>query len=299
MIQLRSLCKSFGDLVAVDEVSLSLEVGETFGLLGPNGAGKSTTINMIVGALEPDSGSITVEATELSGSDRASAVRRQIGAAPQALALYDDLSATENLTFFCKLYGLSGSDLRKRVDSTLEIAQLTERKNDRVKTFSGGMKRRLNLAAALAHDPAMLLLDEPTVGVDPQSRNLIFDRIEELKSAGRTLLYTTHYMEEAERLCDRVAIIDSGKILELDTINNLIDKHGGASVVEATFAERPGPDTAIPEGLSGREFRAETSEPLAIVQQLTNCGAPLTALHVRRPDLEAVFLNLTGRSLRD
>ncbi|MFQ5607413.1 MAG: ABC transporter ATP-binding protein [Candidatus Zixiibacteriota bacterium] len=296
MIQAQNLRKAFGDIVAVDDISFTLEKGQTFGLLGPNGAGKSTTINMLVGALTPDDGTITVgDETDPT----AARVRRKIGAAPQALALYDELTAEENLIFFARLYGYSGSSLSSRVNSALEIAALQERRGHRVKTFSGGMKRRLNLAAALVHDPPILMLDEPTVGVDPQSRNMIFERIEELRAAGRTIVYTTHYMEEAERLCDRVAIIDNGRILDLDTVDSLIDRHGGASVVEAELTEKPSDSSSLPGELHDLTLRVETDRPFEIISELSDKGVRFRTLRIERPDLESVFLNLTGRSLCD
>jgi len=210
MIKVENLRKSYGKITAVDEISFSIEVGEVFGLLGPNGAGKTTTINMIVGVLKPDSGTINING---EADPTKANIRLQIGNSPQAIALYDGLTAQENLEFLGRLYRLSGKKLKERVEWALEFAGLTERRNSKVATFSGGMKRRLNMAGALVHDPPVLLFDEPTVGVDPQSRNMIFDSIERLKKQGRTIVYTTHYMEEAQRLCDRVAILDYGKIL--------------------------------------------------------------------------------------
>jgi linearmycin/streptolysin S transport system ATP-binding protein len=218
-IRVTDLGKSYGALVAVDGVSFEVARGETFGLLGPNGAGKSTTIGMIVGALRPDRGSVTVDG---EADPTRPALRRRIGVAPQSLALYEDLTAEENLDFFGRLYGLSGARLKARVEWALAFAGLDDRRRDRVRTYSGGMQRRLNLVCGLIHDPPVLLMDEPTVGVDPQSRNAIFESIEALKREGRTIVYTTHYMEEAERLCDRVAIMDRGKILALDTLKGLL-----------------------------------------------------------------------------
>ncbi len=219
----------YGDITAVDGISFEVARGETFGLLGPNGAGKTTTINMIVGALHPDSGSVVVDG-ELDPT-RPSA-RLKIGTAPQSLALYGDLTAEENLTFFGTLYGLGGARLRGRVEWALEFSGLAARRRHRVGTYSGGMQRRLNLVCGLLHDPPVILLDEPTVGVDPQSRNLIFESIEALRKQGRTILYTTHYMEEAERLCDRVAIMDRGKILALDRVEALLLRYGGEPVTK-------------------------------------------------------------------
>ena len=284
MIRLKDLRKRFGALAAVDSVSLDIEKGETFGLLGPNGAGKSTTIALVIGLLAPDSG--TVEVAGRAGcppGDRQT--RRLIGIAPQALSLYLDLTGEENLRLFGRLQGLTGRKLSERVDWALDFAGLTERRHSRLSAYSGGMQRRLNLSAALIHDPPILLLDEPTVGVDPQSRNAIFDRIEMLQKDGRTILFTTHYMEEASRLCDRVAIMDHGKILALDTVAGLIAAHGGEEYVAV---ERP----------TGGEERVELEVFPAHLAALAKAG-PLPRFRVERPDLECVFLNLTGRQLRD
>lgn len=297
MITASNLIKQFGHITAVDNLSLEIRRGETYGLLGPNGAGKSTTINMLCGVLAPDSGNIRINGD--SDPTRAD-VRCQLGLAPQALALYDELTGEENIRFFGSLYNLRGSTLGDRVAWALEFVGLTERRNDRAKTYSGGMQRRLNLACALVHDPPVLLLDEPTVGVDPQSRNVIFEKIEELKTEGRTILYTTHYMEEAERLCDRVAIMDNGKILAMDSVEALITKHGGDSIVEGELVSPPEePDRFPGEITDSTHIRIETREPLQVVSELASSGSKFRTLSIQRADLETVFLNLTGRSLRD
>ncbi len=236
-IEVQNLRKSYGALVAVDGISFRVERGECFGLLGPNGAGKSTTIHCVVGALRPDSGEIHVDG---DADPTRPAVRLKIGVAPQAIALYDDLSAQENLEFFGKLYGLGGDVLKERVEMALEFSGLTSRRKDRVSAYSGGMQRRLNLVCGILHDPPVIFLDEPTAGVDPQSRNHLFENIEALKRLGRTIVYTTHYMEEAQRLCDRVAIVDQGKILALDTVEALLRQHGGQPDLEAVFLHLTG-----------------------------------------------------------
>lgn len=296
MISARNLYKQFGDLVAVADLSFDIRKGEVYGLLGPNGAGKTTTIQMLVGGLKPDRG--TVEIAD-GGSPMQASVRRSIGVAPQALAVYEELSGEENLTFFGRLYGLSGSRLRQRVDYTLDLVGLTERRKDRLSTYSGGMQRRLNLACALVHDPPILVLDEPTVGVDPQSRNLIFDKIEMLKSEGRTVLYTTHYMEEAQRLCDHIAIMDHGRILAQGTLESLIAEHGGKSVVTASFESTPPADVQLPGEIEDGELRFESDTPLEDSAKLLSLGCTFRTLRIDRPDLETVFLKLTGRRLRD
>jgi len=226
-------------------------------------------------------------------------VRQQLGVAPQALALYEPLTAQENLTFFGKLYGLAGPRLRERVAWALELAGLTDRRSDRVATFSGGMKRRLNLACALVHDPPVVFLDEPTAGVDPQSRNHLFEIIEGLTKRGGTVLYTTHYMEEAQRLCDRVAIMDHGKILALDTVEGLIGRHGGQATIEAELDAVPPDPVRLPGTLDGRVLRLETGQPLEETARLASLGLKFRTFHIEQPNLEMVFLALTGRRLRD
>jgi len=296
MISVTNLCKSFGDLKAVDDITFSINRGEVFGLLGPNGAGKTTTINMIVGLLKPDSGTVEVDG---SADPTRAEIRKRIGNAPQSLALYDELTGRENLEFFGKLYGLSGTALKDRVDWALEFGQLTDRQKDKVGTYSGGMKRRLNMAGAVIHDPPVLLFDEPTVGVDPQSRNMIFESMETLQREGHTIVYTTHYMEEAQRLCDRVAIVDHGKILDLDTVENLTEKHGGNAIIEADVDTVPADTSGLPGQFEGNRLRIETTQPMADLATLARAGLNFRQLRVDRPDLEMVFLNLTGRSLRD
>ncbi len=294
MIEVTSVQKSFGDLKAVDGLTFSIGAGEAFGLLGPNGAGKTTTISMLVGLLKPDQGTVQV-----LGQDPTQAnCRRQIGIAPQSLSLYEELSGRENLEFFGSLYGLGGKALAERVEWALDFAGLQDRAKDRISTFSGGMKRRINIAVALIQEPKILLLDEPTVGVDPQSRNHIFESIEQLKSDGMTIIYTTHYMEEAQRLCDRVAIVDHGKLMALDSVPELLQRHGGTSVVQAELESFPD-SIQLPGQLDGQTIRFESDQPLEEVAALTSQGVRFQTLNVARPDLESVFLNLTGRRLRD
>jgi ABC-2 type transport system ATP-binding protein len=303
MIQAGQLSKRYGGIVAVDDVSFEVSKGETFGLLGPNGAGKTTTIRILCGLLRPDAGSVTLDGNTDPELIR---VRLSLGVVPQALAIYEELSARENLLFFGRLYGLRGRELKERTKDCLEIAGLAQRSNQRVSKYSGGMKRRLNIVCSLMHDPPILLLDEPTVGVDPQSRNLIFETIEGMKREGRTIIYTTHYMEEAQRLCDRVAILDHGRILDMDSIENLIHKHGGPSHIEAEFEERL-PDVDRIKSfidskdvrLEGKSLRFETGEPMESLAKLNRSGVRFRSLKVQTANLEDVFLNLTGRRLRD
>ena len=298
--EVSALKKSFGDIHAVNGLSFAIQQGETLGLLGPNGAGKTTVISLLVGLLKPDSGSVLIGNSSCAemGDPTLTAARRLLGVAPQALSIYETMSAQENLDFFGRLYGLSGKKLRDRVNWCLHFAQLQDRAKSYAGTFSGGMKRRLNIAVALIHEPAILLLDEPTVGVDPQSRNHIFESIESLRERGMTILYTTHYMEEAERLCDRVAIVDHGKLLALNSVTKLIDQYGGASVVTGDLAERP-KEIEFPGELTGKSIRFASNTPLQDVAALSAQGVAFQTLNIARPNLENVFLTLTGRSLRD
>ncbi len=303
MIRAENLKKSYGPTVAVDDVSFEVQKGQTFGLLGPNGAGKTTTIQLLCGLLKPDSGKITLDGKSDPGLIE---VRISLGVVPQALALYQELSALENLRFFGRIYGLSGQKLKERVDNCLDIAGLSKRSKERVSKYSGGMKRRLNMVCSLLHDPPILLLDEPTVGVDPQSRNLIFDTIEDMSKEGRTIIYTTHYMEEAQRLCDKVAIIDQGRILDMDSVENLVTKHGGPSHIEAEFEEKSSDINKIKAFVDDKnihfeetKIRFQTDKPMESLAKLNSSGIRFLSLKVQTANLEDVFLNLTGRRLRD
>lgn len=288
MLALRDIRRRFGQTIAVDGLTLEVRAGEVFGLLGPNGAGKSTTIAIATGLLLPDSGSVDLLGM---GSPADPKVRMHLGLAPQEITLYAELTARENLRFFADLYGVANA--RARVDELLALVELDARAHDRVSTFSGGMKRRLNLAAALVHDPKLVLLDEPTAGVDPQSRNRILELVRRLAGEGKTVVYTTHYMEEAAKICDRVGIVDHGRLLDAGTVAELVARHGGQSAVTV---ER-----------DGVEQRILTADPVAEVARqftLADGGAnatvgPVTGVRIERPDLETVFLALTGRSLRE
>ncbi|HMJ85587.1 MAG TPA: ABC transporter ATP-binding protein [Vicinamibacterales bacterium] len=236
MLQVSHLRKTFGKLVAVDDVSFKVDRGQLVGLLGPNGAGKTTTVSMIAALLTPEKGEVLVGGARLAGDTDPK--KRKIGLVPQDLALYDELSARANLRFFGALYDLSGAPLDKAIGAAMDLVGLADRLNDLVKTYSGGMKRRLNLAAGLLHDPDILLLDEPTVGVDPQSRNAIFENLELLKSRGKALLYTTHYMEEVARLADRIVVVDHGRVIADDTLAGLQSRvaiAGERATLESVF----------------------------------------------------------------
>jgi len=298
-----ALEKRFGTVQAVDRVSLELKTGECLGLLGPNGAGKSTLIRAIAGRVIPDSGKVAIFGSP-AGSN---AARAALGWVPQDLALYPRLSARENLQAFGRYYGLSGKKLGEAVAWCLGWAALEDRAGELTKNLSGGMKRRLNMAAGLIHQPRLVLMDEPTVGVDPQSRNRIFEMIEALRARGMTIIYTTYYMEEAERLCDRIAIVDHGHIIALDTREALIrTSFGSRSQVLARLEGRPETTAAWVTQRGGRlvdgtaEFTIENpSEVAVLLDGATAAGLTLIDLSLRRPNLESVFLQLTGRELRD
>jgi ABC-2 type transport system ATP-binding protein len=306
MLSLQSVTKRFGAITALDGVSLGIADGEFFGLLGPNGAGKSTLMSLIAGLRSPDSGTLALDGRPLTTSDPAG--RSALGLVPQHIALYLDLNAEQNLHVFGSLYGLGGADLRARIDHALEAVQLADRRRDQVKTFSGGMQRRLNLAAALLHRPKLLLCDEPTVGVDPQSRNAIFEYLERLNRDGLTVIYSTHYMEEATRLCSRIAIIDHGKIHALGTLDELLTRLPFTDEIAfpVTPATAPLAAALAPHGdLSDstgdtHRFRPHPDFKLSAFYALAESHAvPPRAFSHTRPTLEAVFLHLTGRRIRE
>lgn len=309
IVEVRGLVKRFGDLAAVDDVSFSIEQGEVFGLLGPNGAGKTTTISMVSCLIDPTSGAITVDGNEVSSSP--GAVKASLGVVPQEVALYPTLTAADNLSFWGQMYGLSGGELKQAVAEALELAGLADRAKERIEKYSGGMKRRINIAAGILHKPKVLLMDEPTVGIDPQSRNHILETVKQLNASGMTVLYTSHYMEEVEYLCDRIAIMDHGKIIASGTLNQLRDVVGGMDVVDVKVTELT--DTVLErvheiEGVKQADrtdgaIQVLTPSSGTILGQLVatlECeGAHVTSITVTEPNLESVFLHLTGKSLRD
>ena len=311
IIETQDLARSFGNVVAVKGVTFAIEEGELFSLLGPNGAGKTTTISMLSCLLPPTSGDARVAGYSIRADSLA--VRRSIGVVPQEIALYDTLSARENLAFWGSLYDLRGAVLRTRIEAVLELAGLTERGDDHIATFSGGMKRRINIAVGLLHEPRIIFMDEPTVGIDPQSRRAILDAVKELNRSGLTVLYTTHYMEEAQELSQRVGIIDHGELIAIGTQDDLTRRVGHRETVRLHL-----PDGANTEGLAadlrGREGILEATaldhEVVLKVAHADEAVAPaivragelgirVRSVDLKEPDLEDVFLALTGRELRD
>lgn len=324
ILEVENLVKKFGELQAVKGVSFTVEEGEIFGLLGPNAAGKTTTISMLTGVIEPTSGTARVGGYDVLKQPYET--KRMIGLVPQDIALYPTLSARANLKFFGSIYGLHGKELEARVDDVLKVVALTDRQKEPVEKFSGGMKRRVNIAAGLVHQPRVLFLDEPTVGVDPQSRNHIFESVQKLnKEQGTTIIYTSHYMEEVELLCNRVAIIDQGEIIAMDTIKNLIAMLGGGviqfglSKVDDGLLEQmetipavksvslithlePGGDGDPEDSKSSLvKIEAENSQQAVvnIIGFLGDQDLHITSLEILQPNLESVFLHLTGKKLRE
>ena len=303
------LKKLFGENEAVKGISLQIARGEVFGLLGPNGAGKTTTISMLIGLLEPTSGTITVDGLDVK--KHTNEVKSRLGLVPQELALYPTLSARQNLLFFGRIYGLKGKELQQRVDEVLEMIGLTERANDAIEEYSGGMKLRVNIGAGLLHRPEVLFLDEPTVGVDPQSRNAIFESVEALNRSGMSVIYTTHYREEAQRLCHRVAIVDSGELIALDTPTALIRSLGGGIIVIGLAEGYP--EEIVDQAAQLPAVKAATradgqlkvemhrlQEALIGVLDITNkLDVGITSPELLEPNLESVFLHLTGKRLRE
>jgi ABC-2 type transport system ATP-binding protein len=309
MLKVENLYKNFGNIAAVDGISFEVKRGEVFGLLGPNGAGKSTTISIISTLLPPTEGEIFFEGESIFKNSKN--LRQKLGIVPQDIALYPTLTGYENLRFWGNLYGLKGAELKERINEVADIIGLNERLKDKVKKYSGGMKRRLNIGAALLHKPDLLIMDEPTVGIDPQSRSHILDTVLKLSAQGMTIIYTTHYMEEAEELCSRICIMDEGKIIASGTkqelvelvkertrINIKLDKITGN--MPQFFKEIPGvsdaavlDDTVTLFGENGDILLAE------IISRISEEKSKIRSLDIQKPDLEAVFLHLTGKALRD
>ena len=310
MLTVSNLRKKYGDFLAVDNLCLSVAKGECFGLLGPNGAGKTTTISIICGILRPDSGQVLIDGQPITSDT--SPIKQRIGYVPQDLALYEELDAISNLRLFGALYHLRGDTLRNRIDAALTLTGLADRAREPVTRFSGGMKRRLNIGVALLHDPDLLVFDEPTVGVDSQSRNAIFDTLKTLQSNGKTLIYTTHYMEEVERLCDRVAIMDHGQVVADDTLPGLRRLLPDRDRLQVELTDTP-TDNRL-EGLAtlpgvrlsqlqGTTLTCEIDhiarDVPTILTWLNTQNVNIRSASTRHAALEDIFLHLTGRSLRD
>ena len=306
MIQVQNLSKSFQNIHAVNDISFTINKGEIFGFLGPNGAGKSTTLHMMSTIVKSDRGSIHIDG--IATNDHPSACKQLIGVVPQEISLYEELSAYQNLMFWGNLYGIPKNVLKERIHTTLELIRLLDRKKDLIKTYSGGMKRRINIAAALLHQPKVLFMDEPTVGIDPQSRNHIFEVIETLNEQGMTIVYTTHYMEEVERLCDRIAIIDSGKIIAQGTqaeLKELVPNKESIQLEYSLLSENSLQELQklLPYTITAdkNKIRIEGS-----VQELSNVitvsnelQLSIKDIQLNKVNLEAIFLHLTGKQLRD
>ncbi len=308
-IQVQGLRRSFGDIQAVRGVSFDVQVGEIFSLLGPNGAGKTTTISMLSTLLRPDAGDALIMGHSILRDPMA--VKAVLGVVPQEIALYEDLSARENLTFWGKMYGLRGPALRQRIDEVLNVIGLSDRAHGRVGQFSGGMKRRVNIGVALLHQPQVIYMDEPTVGIDPQSRRSILEGVVALKNQGMTVLYTTHYMEEAQELSDHIAIMDHGLLIACGTREELVKLVGQQTRIDLTLSVEAGRVLEAWQAVEGvARISAEADRVTVLVEDsnlalphlfesATRLSARITSVDIREPNLEAVFLHLTGRALRD
>ena len=308
-IEAKNLKKSFGDFQAVQDASFSADSGELLSLLGPNGAGKSTTISMLSGLLVPTAGDAFIMGHSVTKEPEAA--KKSLGVVPQDIALYPDLSARENLAFWGKMYGLRGAALKSRVDEVLEVIGLADRQKDHVGKFSGGMKRRVNIGAALLHKPAVIIMDEPTVGIDPQSRRHILDNVKELNRQGMTVLYTTHYMEEAAELSHHIAIMDKGKVIAYGTHDELIKMVGEQTRIDITLNTEAGKILSIwqkTEGVSkidslDGKVTALVDDSNRVLPRLFDAASKadvrITSVDIQEPNLETVFLHLTGRALRD
>jgi ABC-2 type transport system ATP-binding protein len=313
VVEVSGLVKKFGQRTAIDGLDFSVRPGEIFGLLGPNGSGKTTIVNVISGLSVATAGSVSV--LGLDPRKHSASVRRRLGVVPQETALYEELSARRNLGFHADLFGLRGSRRRERIDQMLELAQLSSRAKSRVETFSGGMKRRLAIARAMLHDPEVIYLDEPTLGVDVQSRHVIWDYIRQMRADGRTVLLTTNYLEESDELCDRIAVIDHGRLVVLDTPDGLKRQHGGATM-EVLLSRPAGQDliSKLRETQGTSDVQAENGSlrvvltgsgadgdgPVpAILAAINGSGCEVRHITMREPSLDEVFLSLTGRGLRD
>jgi ABC-2 type transport system ATP-binding protein len=306
MIEVKDITKSYGKTQAVKGISFSIKDGECFGLLGPNGAGKSSTINMLSMLFPPDTGSITINGTNASNAN--AQVKQILGIVPQEIALYEKFTAWENILFWGSIYGVSGKQLTNKAEELLKWVGLFDRRKELVKDYSGGMKRRINIACALLHSPKVLLLDEPTVGVDPQSRNLIFELIQQLNKDGMTIIYTTHYMEEAEKLCDKIGIMDNGKIIAQGTLDELktLSAVSDMIVVDCTqtpdekfLSDKLKTSVAVADNTVTIISNDSKKDLTNIVTTCTDAGYGINRIDIQKANLETVFLKMTGKQLRD
>ena len=308
IITIEDLVKKYNGHTAVDGVSFEINRGEIFGLLGPNGAGKSTIISILCCLLEPTLGSVVIDGSDIRKN--ANNIKKIIGVVPQEISLYHTLTARENLAFYGKIYGLSGRALKSRIEALLDMVGLTERADDLLEGYSGGMKRRINIAAALLHEPSILYLDEPTTGVDPQSRRRIYDTIQDLNRQGMTVLLTTHQMEDAEKLCHRIAIMDRGKLIALDTLKGLLELVGESDLIHVLAPEiLPGPvesikrmpdvqKVSLDDGNMSIQLVRGRESLVGIIDILTSSKTQVESIYIKEPDLETLFLHLTGTKLR-
>ncbi|MBN8191947.1 ABC transporter ATP-binding protein [Bacillus sp. NTK074B] len=310
MLEVKELKKSYGNKEVVKNVSFTIEKGESFGLLGPNGAGKSTTISMICGLVPYDHGEVLVASQSVKQFPVL--IKKKIGVVPQEIALYPTMSARDNLLFWGKMYGLTGAHAKKRVEEVLDIVGLKDRGKDRIETFSGGMKRRINIGAALMHEPELLIMDEPTVGIDPQSRNHILETVKALNEKGMTIIYTSHYMEEVEFLCNRVGIMDHGEVIALGTKSELCSRLAGSSYIQLKVEslsdqamdvlKKTANDqmTFLQENGIIEVFAPNPQEAVAsIITSSVQAGLKIESVEIKESNLETLFLQLTGRTLRD
>ncbi len=309
ILEIRNLRKSYKDLTAVNDLSFSVEKGEIHGILGPNGAGKSSTINCILGIVTPDSGKVVFD-----GKDNLKKWKSNIGYVPQELAIYDELTAEENIRFFCSLYKFSSADVKAKVEKALDFVGLTDVRNKKAGTFSGGMKRRLNMACAIVHEPKLIIMDEPTVGIDPQSRNRILENVKKLNEAGATILYTTHYMPEVEEICSKLTVIDHGKIIASGTKRDIITMIGKDVLLTVEFKDNGGDLSGFVNEISAcsgvtnvkvEENSAKITHPedAAVIDKIISAalsnGLTIVNIKSEEPSLDEIFLTLTGKDLRD
>ncbi len=305
MLEISNISKKYKQLLAVNHISFRINEGEFYGLLGPNGAGKTTTIHMISAILPPDEGNILADGKDIYRNK--GEVKMKMGIVPQEIALYDEMHALDNLLFWGSLYHVKGAQAKQKAENLLEWVGLADRKKDLIKTYSGGMKRRINIACALMHDPAVIIMDEPTVGIDPQSRNKIYDLLDELHKNGKTILYTTHYMAEAERLCDRIGIIDKGNLIAEGTLDELKKQNQMEEIVVITYNNE-----FLSPVFNGYKMEHDPEKKeIIIASRNLNSDLPLLVKHcadthiqiqnidIRSTNLETIFLHLTGRQLRD